>query len=340
MSRPHNPGADLLDATARRLGSGDAALDAWARAQGPRTVLLAGPRSFCSGVVRAIDIVERALDRFGAPVYVRRQIVHNRHVVDELTRRGAVFVDELDEVPDGATVVFSAHGVAPAVRAEADGRDLQVIDATCPLVAKVHAEIRRFDRQGYGVILVGHSGHDETEGTLGEVDGIRLVTTADDAEAVEVADPARVACVTQTTLAPDDVADVIGRLERRFPGLARPAADDICYATQNRQDAVRAIAAECDLLLVVGSPNSSNSNRLVEVARRSGCPAELVDDVADIRLEWLAGARTVGVTAGASAPESVVRRVIDALAALGPVDVSERAVTTESVRFALPSEVR
>jgi 4-hydroxy-3-methylbut-2-enyl diphosphate reductase len=333
------PGAELFAAAVRRLGR-PAALDAWARAQRPRTVLLAGPRSFCSGVDRAIDIVERALDRFGAPVYVRRQIVHNRHVVDDLTQRGAVFVDELDEVPDGATVVFSAHGVAPAVRAEADGRDLRVIDATCPLVAKVHAEIRRFDRQGYSLVLVGHPGHDETEGTLGEASGIRLVTTAADADAVEVDDPTRVACVTQTTLAPDDVADVIGRLERRFPGLARPAADDICYATQNRQDAVRAIAGDCDLLLVVGSANSSNSNRLVEVARRAGCAAVLIDDVADIRLERLAGARTVGVTAGASAPESVVRRVVDALAALGPVDVSERTVTTESVRFALPSEIR
>ncbi|MFP3899358.1 MAG: 4-hydroxy-3-methylbut-2-enyl diphosphate reductase [Acidimicrobiia bacterium] len=324
----------------RALRRAAGVLELWSRATSPRDVLLAGPRSFCAGVDRAIDIVDRALDRFGAPVHVRRQIVHNRHVVDDLAARGAVFVDELDEVPDGATVVFSAHGVSPGVRAEADRRGLHVIDATCPLVAKVHAEVRRFARQGRSLVLIGHPGHDETEGTLGEADGIRVVTTADDVDRIEVDDPSKVAYITQTTLAVDEVAGIVERLERRFPDLVGPAADDICYASQNRQDAVRAIARDCDLLLVVGSSNSSNSNRLVEVAQGEGCAAELVEDASGIQLEWLVGARTVGVTAGASAPEHLVQGVVDALAALGPVSVTERPVTSEATHFALPVEVR
>ncbi|HEX7095323.1 MAG TPA: 4-hydroxy-3-methylbut-2-enyl diphosphate reductase [Acidimicrobiales bacterium] len=324
----------------RALSRAASVLDLWASTIMPRDVLLAGPRSFCAGVERAIDIVERALDRYGAPVYVRKQIVHNRHVVDDLAARGAIFVDELDEVPEGATVVFSAHGVSPAVRNAAEQRELHVIDATCPLVAKVHAETRRFARQGYSVLLVGHRGHEETEGTMGEADGIKLITGPADAETVEVDDPERVAYITQTTLAVDEVAGIVDRLQQRFPALVGPAADDICYATQNRQNAVRAIARDCDLLLVVGSRNSSNSNRLVEVARRQGCAAELIDDARDIHLEWLTNARTVGVTAGASAPESLVDEVVAALGALGPVSIHERAVTVETTQFSLPAEVR
>jgi 4-hydroxy-3-methylbut-2-en-1-yl diphosphate reductase len=312
----------------------------WAAAAGPRRVVLAAPRSFCAGVDRAVEIVERALARFGAPVYVRRQIVHNRHVVEELERRGAVFVDELDDVPDGATVVFSAHGVSPAVRARADGRGLKVIDATCPLVAKVHAEARRFARQGYRLVLIGHAGHDETEGTLGEVPGIALVEDEDDVAAITVDDPDRVAYLTQTTLALDEVSGVVAALRARFPALAGQAAEDVCYATQNRQDAVRALARDCDAVLVAGSANSSNSNRLVEVAERAGCRARLVDDESDLDLAWLAGAGTVGISAGASTPNAVVDRLVAALAALGPVDVTERRVTDEALRFALPKELR
>jgi 4-hydroxy-3-methylbut-2-enyl diphosphate reductase len=324
----------------RSLRTVGAGMEQWAAAAGDRTVLLAAPRSFCAGVERAIDIVERALERFGAPVFVRRQIVHNRHVVDRLEARGAVFVEELDEVPDGATVVFSAHGVAPRVRAEADERALRVIDATCPLVAKVHAETRRFAGQGYHVVLVGHEGHEETEGTLGEHPAATLVTRPDDVDAIELDDRGAVAYVTQTTLAADEVNAIVARLRRRFPALVGPPADDICYATQNRQDAVRAIAPVCDALLVVGSPNSSNSNRLVEVARRHGCRAHLVDDVHDVELEWLVGAATVGITAGASAPDSLVREIVDELAALGDVTVEERPVAAEQVAFALPGQVR
>jgi 4-hydroxy-3-methylbut-2-enyl diphosphate reductase len=303
-------------------------------------VVLAAPRSFCAGVDRAVEIVERALDRFGPPVYVRRQIVHNRHVVEDLERQGAVFVEELDDVPEGATVVFSAHGVAPAVRARADGRGLRVIDATCPLVAKVHAEARRFARQGYRLVLIGHAGHDETEGTLGEVPGIALVEDEDDVAGVDVDDPGRVAYLTQTTLALDEVSGVVASLRKRFPALVGQANDDICYATQNRQDAVRALARDCDAVLVAGSANSSNSNRLAEVAERAGCAARLVDDESDLDLVWLAGAGTVGITAGASTPNSVVDRLVAALAALGPVEVTERRVTEESLRFALPKELR
>ncbi len=305
-----------------------------------RTLLLAGPRSFCAGVERAIQTVERAIDRFGAPVYVRRQIVHNRHVVQDLEARGAVFVHELDEVPDGATVVFSAHGVAPAVRADAARRALHVVDATCPLVAKVHHEVRRFRARGYQVVLIGHDGHDETEGTLGEAEDIALLAPGTDVDTLTVEDPGRLAYTTQTTLAPDDVAELVDALTERYPAVVGPHAADVCYATQNRQDAVRAIAGECELVLVIGSRNSSNSVRLVEVATRAGCRAELVEDETELRPEWLEGAATVGVTAGASAPPALVERVVDALSRLGPVEVQARPVTTETVTFPLPLEVR
>jgi 4-hydroxy-3-methylbut-2-enyl diphosphate reductase len=315
-------------------------LEEWAAALGPRRVLLAGPRSFCAGVERAIQAVERALARFGTPVYVRRQIVHNRHVVAELEQRGAIFVQELDEVPDGATVVFSAHGVAPAVRAEATRRRLQVVDATCPLVGKVHHEVHRFQARGYQVVLIGHAGHDETEGTLGEGADIRLVEDANDVAALHIDDPQRVAYVTQTTLSPDDVAGLVGLLSERFPAIIGPHAADVCYATQNRQDAVRAMAGECDLLLVIGSRNSSNTLRLAEVANRAGCRAELIEDETELRLGWLRRMSTVGVTAGASAPPVLVDRVVAALGELGPLDINERAVRTENVNFPLPLEVR
>ncbi|HZD67087.1 MAG TPA: 4-hydroxy-3-methylbut-2-enyl diphosphate reductase, partial [Acidimicrobiales bacterium] len=303
----------------RSLSRAAGALEAWAGATVPvgqeRRVVLAGPRSFCAGVERAIEIVERALARFGAPVYVRKQIVHNSHVVTDLEARGAIFVDELDEVPPGATVVFSAHGVSPGVRQIAEARELQVVDATCPLVAKVHHETRRFARKGYQIMLVGHADHEEIEGTVGEApEAVQLVQRPQDVAELSVEDPSRVAYLTQTTLATDEVADVVDALRARLPDLVGPAADDICYATQNRQEAVRDLAGHCDLVVVVGSSNSSNSNRLAEVAERHGCPAHLVDDVDDLDLAWLAGARTVGVTAGASAPEELVQGVVAALA--------------------------
>lgn len=316
------------------------ALIRWSELIGPRRVLLAEPRSFCAGVERAIDIVKLALLRYPHPVYVRRQIVHNAHVVADLQGQGAVFVDELDEVPDGTTVVFSAHGVAPAVRSEATRRGLNVIDATCPLVAKVHSEARRFAGRGDTVLLIGHAGHDETEGTLGEAPGqMSLVQTASDAERVSVEDPSRVAVLMQTTLAADEAADSIQVLRRRFPLLAASATDDICYATTNRQQAVRAIATESDVVIVLGSKNSSNSLRLVEVSRRCGTSAHLVDDATEILPGWLAGAATVGITAGASAPPHLVDEVIGTLRALGPVDIDERTVAHEEVFFSLPKEV-
>ena len=319
----------------RRIGP---SLRVWADLAGPRSVVLAGPRSFCAGVDRAIDIVEQALRRYPRPVYVRRQIVHNAHVVADLQRQGAVFVDELDEVPDNTAVVFSAHGVAPAVRAEAKRRNLTVVDATCPLVAKVHTEARRFLARGDTVLLVGHDGHDETEGTLGEGD-IQLVRTPADAAGVHVDDPSRVSYLTQTTLAVDEVAQVVDVLRERFPLLSAPPTEDICYATTNRQHAVLAIADECDIVIVVGSQNSSNSKRLVEVAERAGTPAYLVDDASSIAPEWIMNARRIGLTAGASAPPHLVDEVIATLRALGPVDVVEREVTREDIRFTLPKEV-
>ncbi|HET9076139.1 MAG TPA: 4-hydroxy-3-methylbut-2-enyl diphosphate reductase [Acidimicrobiales bacterium] len=324
----------------RRLSAAAPVLDGWGRSIAPRRVLLAGPRSFCAGVERAINTVERALERFGRPVYVRRQIVHNRHVVEDLERRGAVFVQELDEVPAGSTVVLSAHGVAPKVRTEAEGRGLQVVDATCPLVAKVHREVRRFAQGGYQMVLIGHAGHDETEGTLGESDDITLVTTPDDVDGLHIRDPEKVAYITQTTLSPTDVSGIVSRLSARYPAVVGPHAADICYATQNRQDAVAAIASECDLVVVVGSSNSSNAARLVEVAARSGCRAVLVEDESELRFEWLQQAATIGVTAAASTPHHLVDRVVLALGGMGATTVETRTTRTENVNFPLPVEVR
>ncbi len=325
----------------RSLRAAGPALTRWAAAGGQRRVLLAGPRSFCAGVERAIEIVEKLLQQQGPPVYVRKQIVHNTHVVADLERRGAVFVDELDQVPDGACVVFSAHGVSPAVRADADRRGLATVDATCPLVSKVHVEARRFAAEGYLVALIGHAGHEEVEGTLGEApEAMALVETAEDVTRLRPPDPAKVAYLMQTTLAVDEAEEVAGALRERFPAARAPGSDDICYATTNRQQAVRAVAAESDLVLVAGSANSSNSVRLVETAQRAGVPAYLIDGPADIELGWLAGVSTVGLSAGASAPPAVVGEIIAALAGLGPVEVNERVTTTESIRFSLPKEVR
>jgi 4-hydroxy-3-methylbut-2-en-1-yl diphosphate reductase len=308
---------------------------------GGRTIWLASPRSFCAGVERAIAVVEQLLEARGGPIYVRKQIVHNTHVVADLEARGAVFVDELDGVPDGATVVFSAHGVSPAVRAEAASRGLEAIDATCPLVTKVHAEARRFASRGDTVILIGHAGHEEIEGTLGEApDQTILAQSVDDVAELAVADPQRVSYLTQTTLAVDETTEIIQALRARFPALRGPASDDICYATTNRQHALQAIADQSDLVLVVGSKNSSNSLRLVELAQRRGIPSYLIDDPGDIRAEWLDGVEVVGVTAGASAPPRLVDAVISALAELGPVTVVEREITRENIRFTLPPVVR
>jgi 4-hydroxy-3-methylbut-2-en-1-yl diphosphate reductase len=312
----------------------------WSALAAPRDVVLASPRSFCAGVERAIDIVRRSVDRFGAPIYVRRQIVHNAHVVADLEARGAVFVTELDEVPRGSRVVLAAHGVSPTVRQEAVERDLAVVDATCPLVAKVHQEVRRYAGHDQTVILIGHADHEEVVGTVGEApDRVRVVADEAEARTVVVDDPDRVAYVMQTTLAVDEADSVVGVLRQRFPSLAAPRQDDICYATTNRQAAVRAIAADCDVMLVIGSTNSSNSQRLVEVARREGCTAYLVDDAADVELDWLLGIRRVGITAGASAPPPLVDELVAALAGLGPIQITEHQTTQEDVRFALPKEV-
>jgi 4-hydroxy-3-methylbut-2-enyl diphosphate reductase len=301
-------------------------------------VLLAGPRSFCAGVERAIEIVERALDRHGPPVYVRRHIVHNNHVVRRLEALGAVFVRELDEVPRGATVVYSAHGVSPAVRAEAAARGLTTVDATCPLVAKVHSQARRHVRDDRSIVFVGHAGHEEAEGAMGEAPGaFHLVQNAEDAERLEVDDPERVAFLTQTTLAVDETAAVVRVLRARFPLIQGPPQGDICYATSNRQAAVRALARQADLVLVVGSGHSSNSRRLVEVAEREGCRAHLIEDHTELDPAWLAGVGTVALSAGASAPAEQVRGVIAALAGLGPIEVEERTVMTETVAFRLPA---
>jgi 4-hydroxy-3-methylbut-2-enyl diphosphate reductase len=341
---PDRPLAGIVSgglAALRSLRAAAPVVQRWAAACEPRQVLLAGPRSFCAGVERAIEIVERALERQGEPIYVRKQIVHNTRVVGDLESRGAVFVDELDQVPDGATVVFSAHGVSPAVRQDASRRGLAVIDATCPLVSKVHAEARRFAADGYTVALIGHAGHEEVEGTLGEAPSSTvLVQTPEDVAALRPRDGERVAYLMQTTLSLDEAAQVSGALRERFPAVRGPGSDDICYATTNRQVAVRAVAAESDLVLVAGSANSSNSVRLVEACERNGTPAHLIDSAADIELGWLTGVSTVGLTAGASAPPAVVEEIISALAGLGPLSVSERVTTTESIRFGLPKEVR
>lgn len=312
----------------------------WARSLEEREVVLASPRASCAGVERAVEIVARVLEDRGAPVYVRKQIVHNAHVVRTLEERGAVFVDELDQVPPGQTVIFSAHGVSPAVRAEAARRELDVVDATCPLVAKVHAEARRFAASNFDIILVGHEGHEEVDGTLGEApDRIQVVASAEEIAEVAVRDPDRVAYLSQTTLAVDETAGVLDVLRERFPAAVGPPSSDICYATQNRQDAVRALARDCDLILVVGSANSSNSRRLVEVAERAGCPAMLIDDAAAIPPRALIGARRIGLTAGASAPEALVEDLIRALGGLGEVTVSQRSVAAETMHFKLPPEV-
>jgi len=328
-------------AALRTLAACRPAFDSWAAALDDRSVLLASPRSFCAGVVRAIDVVDHALTQRGSPVYVRKQIVHNVHVVADLQQRGAVFVDELDEVPDDALVVFSAHGVSPAVRENASRRKLDVIDATCPLVSKVHSEIRRFADRGDTVIFIGHAGHEETVGTMGErpADTV-LVENVADARTVQVPDPDRVSYLVQTTLSVDEVADIVTILRERFPKLRAPATDDICYATTNRQRSLQAVASESDVVLVVGSSNSSNSNRLVENSRRMGVPAYLIDDASDIDPNWLVGAGKVGVTAGASAPMSLVDEVITVIGGLGAVEVRERNVTTEDIQFSLPKEVR
>ncbi|HZE05393.1 MAG TPA: 4-hydroxy-3-methylbut-2-enyl diphosphate reductase, partial [Solirubrobacteraceae bacterium] len=325
----------------RALRRACALVEEWARALDSREVVLAAPRASCAGVERAVEIVERTLEAKGPPVYVRKQIVHNAHVVDSLVQRGAVFVEEVNEVPRGATVIFSAHGVSPEVRRQAADRELDVIDATCPLVSKVHAEARRFAASDYDIVLVGHEGHEEVEGTFGEApQSMHLVAGPDEISGLAVKDPDRVAYLTQTTLAVDETNTVVEALRARFPSAVGPNSSDICYATQNRQDAVRALAADCDLIIVVGSANSSNSRRLVEVAERAGCPALLVDDAVDIPPAALVGARRVGVTAGASAPEALVQGVVRALDGMGGATVGERAVADENIHFKLPTEVR
>jgi len=300
-------------------------------------LVLAQPRGFCAGVDRAIDIVERALSRFGAPIYVRHEIVHNRHVVESLRARGAVFVEDLHEVPSGSTVVFSAHGVSRAVRLEADRLGLRVFDATCPLVTKVHVEVSKLRREGYELLMIGHAGHPEVEGTMGQSDsGIHLVESLEDVDRLQVGNPDRLAYVTQTTLSVDDCAGIVAALRRRFPGIAEPKKQDICYATQNRQDAVKFMAPQCDLVLVVGSGNSSNSNRLREVAEKMGCEAKLVENLQAVDRSWLAGRRRVGVTAGASAPEALVQELVQGLRALGASSVSVLDGVVETVSFPLP----
>ncbi len=308
-------------------------------------ILLANPRGFCAGVDRAIDIVERAIDLFGAPIYVRHEVVHNRYVVDRLRSLGAVFVEELDEVPDDATVIFSAHGVSRAVQDEAKRRALKVFDATCPLVTKVHMEVARYAREGREVILIGHAGHPEVEGTMGQFDSafggrILLVERPEDVARLDVKDPSRLAFVTQTTLSVDDTQRIVDTLRERFPTLASPRKEDICYATQNRQDAVKRLVERCDLILVVGSPTSSNSNRLREIAEKAGIPGHLIDGPEDLQREWFEGKQTVGVTAGASAPEVLVERVVARIREWGgtaPVDVMGQP---ENVVFSLPRELR
>jgi 4-hydroxy-3-methylbut-2-enyl diphosphate reductase len=303
-------------------------------------VLLASPRGFCAGVERAIETVERALELFGAPIYVRHEIVHNKYVVDDLRAKGAVFVEELVEVPPGGTVIFSAHGVSKQVRADAERRGLKVFDATCPLVTKVHVEVARMLRAGHAVVMIGHRGHPETEGTMGQAThGMHLVETVDDVARLEVAAPGKLAYVTQTTLSIDDARAIVAALKARFPAIRGPKKDDICYATQNRQDAVKFMAPQCEVVIVVGSPNSSNSNRLREVAQHMGAQAYMVDRAADLRPEWIAGRRRVGVTAGASAPQVLVDEVIARLKELGAESVRPLDGIVERVVFTLPREL-
>jgi len=300
-------------------------------------VVLASPRGFCAGVDRAIAIVEEALARFGAPIYVRHEVVHNRYVVDDLKRQGAVFVEELDEVPQGATVIFSAHGVSKAVQAQATARGLRVFDATCPLVTKVHVEIAKMREAGREIVMIGHAGHPEVEGTMGQCEGgVYLVESVADVEWLAVRDPAKLAYVTQTTLSVDDAAAIVAALKRRFPAIVGPKKDDICYATQNRQDAVKLMAPQVDVVIVVGSPNSSNSNRLREVAANLRVPSYMVDRASELDPAWIAGAQRVGVTAGASAPEVLVREVIERLSALGATSVRNLGGVVEKVVFPMP----
>jgi 4-hydroxy-3-methylbut-2-enyl diphosphate reductase len=325
----------------RALRRALALAEEWTHALGDRDVVLAAPRASCAGVDRAVAVVRAALAAHGAPVYVRRQIVHNAHVVAELEALGAVFVEEVAEVPAGKTVIFSAHGVSPSVRDEAAARGLDVIDATCPLVAKVHAEARRFAADSFDIVLVGHEDHEEVQGTYGEAPArTHVIASPGEVARLEVADPERVAWLTQTTLAVDETAEVVAALRDRFPGAVGPPSSDICYATQNRQDAVCALADECEFVLVVGSANSSNSRRLVEVAQRRGCRGLLVESAAEIPPAALAGVRRVGVSAGASAPESLVQGVVAAIGGLGAVNVTEHQVATEKMHFKLPPEVR
>ena len=308
----------------------------------PGRVLLAKPRGYCAGVDRAVVTVEKALETYGAPVYVRKEIVHNRYVVDQLRERGAIFVDETDEVPEGALVVFSAHGVAPTVHQEAASRNLRTIDATCPLVTKVHQEAKRFAREDYDILLIGHAGHEEVDGTTGEAPAnVQLVDKAEDVAKVDIRDPSKVVWLSQTTLSVDETMERVDALRERFPGLQNPPSDDICYATQNRQVAVKAMAPECDVVLVVGSTNSSNSKRLVEVALQAGSRASyLIDYATEIDESWLTGAGTVGVTSGASVPEVLVEQVLAFLAERGFSDVQEVTTANEKIAFALPRELR
>ncbi len=303
-------------------------------------VLLANPRGFCAGVERAIEIVERALELHGAPIYVRHEIVHNKYVVDDLRAKGAVFVEELDEVPTGATVIFSAHGVSQEVRADAERRGLKVFDATCPLVTKVHVEVHKMLRAGYEIVMIGHRGHPESEGTMGQATrGMHLVETVEDVATLRVTSPDKLAYVTQTTLSVDDARAIVAALKARFPSIRGPKRDDICYATQNRQDAVKFMAPQCEVVIVVGSPNSSNSNRLREVAEHMGAQAYMVDSAADLRPEWVAGKKRVGVSAGASAPEVLVEKVVAKLKSLGVKSVRPLEGITEHVVFTLPREL-
>ena len=303
-------------------------------------VLLANPRGFCAGVERAIEIVERALKQRGAPIYVRHEIVHNKFVVEDLRQKGAVFVAELDEVPRGGTVIFSAHGVAKAIHRDAEARGLKVFDATCPLVTKVHVEVAKMLREGHEIVMIGHRGHPESEGTMGQSDtGMHLIETVGDVARLAVKNPERLAYVTQTTLSVDDAAQIVAALRARFPSIRGPKRDDICYATQNRQDAVKFMAPRCDVVIVVGSPNSSNSNRLREVAQNMGIEAYMVDNAADLRPEWIAGKSRVGVTAGASAPEALINRLIERLRELGAKSVRPLEGVAEDVVFSLPREL-
>lgn len=311
-----------------------------APATASRKILLLRPRGFCAGVVRAIDVVKIALNLYGAPIYVRKEIVHNKHVVDELRAAGAIFVEELDEVPVGARVIFSAHGVSPAVREEAVGRKLKFIDATCPLVTKVHLEAVRFAKKGYTIVLIGHKDHDEVIGTLGEApESTVLVSNVEDVDHLEVKDPERVSYITQTTLSLDETREIVARLKECFPKILGPAAQDICYATENRQLAVKAVAPMCQLLLVVGSQNSSNSRRLVEVCQKTGVAAYLIDDLSEVKPEWLENVQTVAVTAGASAPENLVEKLIAHLRSRGFEGLEEVEIKEEDVRFQLPAEL-